>query len=769
MTGEDTVPVAPIVPTNNKPKGRIIHVTHQIPFEICQQEDEWTFKPRHEHAAMYAGIASLSDEWETVCIGWTGQIYKETKMGRFEMDHLNDQERHSLRSRLERENKCVPLFLKGECVAGHYHGYCKTLLWPLFNYIVWNDATDGRIEKAQWNYYEAVNQSYADLAVAQYREGDTIWIHDYHLLLVPNMICKKLPKARIGLFVHSPFPSSEIFRCLPKRQEILKGMLAADLVGFQTYANARHFISTSTRVLGYEASPEGVEYDGHFCHVGTFPIGIDVEAVDRIRKSAEVIPKIDALSGLYSDQKILVGRDKLDLVQGVLQKLAAFEQFLLDYPRWQNKVVLIQVTDSPNSADTIKNEHKVSEMVAHINGTYGSLDYTPVHHYYHQIQVDDYYALLSSADAALITSIRDGMNTTSLEYVMCQQEKHGPLIVSELTGTAGSMSSALLVNPWDYSGVAKAIHDALVMSEEEKQARHKQLLAHVKSNTTSFWARSFLKMLIRTCLLSEQSKNTPRLPLDYLKTRYQQSSQRLLCFDYDGTLTPIQKTPMAAIPPKQMLEYLEKLCKDPQNEVWIISGRDENALTHWLGHIQDLGLSAEHGSFMRHPGSQKWINLTEHVDMSWKNDVLEIFTYYTERTTGSFIEHKRCAITWHYRLADPEYGAFQAKECQNHLEQAILSKLPVEVLVGKKNLEVRPTMVNKGEILKRLLNGRRFDFVMCCGDDRTDEDMFKTLKKASDLHDKFSVMIGPEDRQTQAAWYLPTVQDVMDSLQILSQ
>jgi trehalose 6-phosphate synthase/phosphatase len=226
---------------------------------------------------------------------------------------------------------------------------------------------------------------------------------------------------------------------------------------------------------------------------------------------------------------------------------------------------------------------------------------------------------------------------------------------------------------------------------------------------------------------------------------------------------------MAAIPSKHMLEYLEKLCKDPCNEVWIISGRDENALTHWLGHIQDLGLSAEHGSFMRHPGSQKWINLTEHVDMSWKNDVLEIFTYYTERTTGSFIEHKRCAITWHYRLADPEYGAFQAKECQNHLEQAILSKLPVEVLVGKKNLEVRPTMVNKGEILKRLLNSRRFDFVMCCGDDRTDEDMFKTLKKASDLDEKFSVMIGPEDRQTQAAWYLPTVQDVMDSLHIMSQ
>ncbi|KAG0740386.1 hypothetical protein G6F62_007284 [Rhizopus arrhizus] len=719
---------------------------------------------------MYAGIQSLADEWKTLSIGWTGQAY-EGNSGRCELDNLDEQEKETIRVQLEQEYNCIPLFLDNESVLGHYHGYCKTLLWPLFNYIVWNDATDGRIEKTWWNYYETVNQKYADLTVEQYQDGDTIWIHDYHLLLTPNMIRKKLPKAHIGLFLHSPFPSSEIFRCLPKRQEILKGMLAANLVGFQTYANARHFISTSTRVLGYEASPEGVEYDGHFCHVGTFPIGINVEAVDVNRRSAEVIPKINAIADMYSDKKILVGRDKLDLVQGVLQKLAAFEKFLLDYPQWQNKVVLIQVTDSPNSADTIKNEHRVSEMVAHINGTYGSLEFTPVHHYYHQIQIDEYYALLSSADAALITSIRDGMNTTSFEYVMCQQEKRGPLIVSELTGTAGSMSSALLVNPWDYSGVAKAINDALVMSEEEKLTRHMQLLAHVKSNTTSFWAHSFAKTLIQTCLLSEQSKNTPKLRLDYLQEQYQQSSKRLLCFDYDGTLTPIQKTPMAAIPPKDMLEYLEKLCQDPRNEVWIISGRDENALTHWLGHIENLGLSAEHGSFVRYPSSKKWINLMEHFDMNWKNDVLEIFTYYTERTTGSFIEHKRCAITWHYRLADPEYGAFQAKECQNHLEQAILSKFPLEVLIGKKNLEVRPAMVNKGEILKRLLSSRStpFDFVMCCGDDRTDEDMFKTLKKTIDLNEKFSVMVGPEDRQTQALWHLPTVQEVIDSLQILSQ
>ncbi|KAI7892938.1 glycosyltransferase family 20-domain-containing protein [Mucor mucedo] len=764
-------------------QGRIIHVTHQIPFKVTHdiKEEErlhWSFSSRHGHAAMYAGMHSLIDEWETLCIGWSGQMYENSKSSsedvyrhEIDMTTLTSQEKQAMTSQLQQEHNCIPLFLDNDSVAGHYYGYCKTLLWPLFNYIVWNDATDGRIEKAQWNFYEAVNQKYADLVVEQYQTGDVIWIHDYHLLLVPNMVRAKLPKARIGLFVHSPFPSSEIFRCLPKRQEILKGMLGANLVGFQTYANSRHFISTSTRVLGYESSPDGVECNGHFCHVGTFPIGIDVDAVDSLRRSSDVVPKINAIAEMYSDKKILVGRDKLDLVQGVLQKLAAFEKFLMDYPQWQNKVVLIQVTDSTTS-DSVKNEHKVSEMVAHINGTYGSLEFTPVHHYHQQIHMDEYYALLSTADAALITAVRDGMNTTCLEYVMCQQEKHGSLIVSELTGTAGSMSSALLVNPWDYSGVAKAINDALLMSEDEKLTRHMQLLAHVKSNTTSFWAHSFIKMLLHTCLLTEQAKNTPKLKLDYLRDQYRYSKKRLLCFDYDGTLTPIKKTPMAATPPKDMLEYLEKLCQDPSNEVWVISGRDENALTNWLGHIENLGMSAEHGSFMRYPKSKKWVNLAEHLDMGWKNDVLEIFTYYTERTTGSFIEHKRCALTWHYRLADPEYGAFQAKECQNHLEQAILSKLPVEVLVGKKNLEVRPTSVNKGEIMKKLIASAitPFDFVMCCGDDRTDEDMFKILKKADIYeHQKFSVMVGPEEQKTQAVWHLPTVADVIESMRIMSQ
>ncbi|KAI8332220.1 glycosyltransferase family 20-domain-containing protein [Chlamydoabsidia padenii] len=773
--------------SSNK-QDRLIHVTHQIPYEISPSRTPqgltWSFNPRHGHSAMYAGMQSLEPTFETLRIGWTGPIHYQqhdddtledeaplnnNNAGNNDMDQFTEEEKYELVQQLYHQYGCLPLFLDNDSVNGHYYGYCKTMLWPLFNYILWSDATDGRIERKQWEIYKSVNQQYADMVLKHYTEDDTVWIHDYHLLLVPAMVRSKLPKARIGLFLHASFPSSEIFRICPKREEILKGMLGANLIGFQTYANSRHFISNCTRLLGFESTPDGVNWEGHFCRVGTFPIGIDVDDVELKRSSPQVLPKIQAIAEMYMGKKILVGRDKLDLVKGVLQKLAAFEKFLTDYPEWRNKVVLIQVTDANNTGDSNNKkaiEHKVSEMVARINGRFGSLEFTPVHHYHHHIQPDEYYALLSIADSALVTANRDGMSTVSLEYIMCQQDNHGPLILSELTGTAGSMSSALMVNPWDYAGVAKAINDALVMSDDEKTSRHAQLLDHVKKYTASFWAHSFIKALFYTYTLSEKSSNTPLLKMDHLLERYKTSHKRLLCFDYDGTLTPICKTPSAATPPADMLQALTTLCQDPANEIWVISGRDEHALDTWLGHIPGLGLSAEHGSFMKYPHSNKWMNLAEHFDMGWKNDVLEIFSYYTERTAGSFIEHKRCALTWHYRLADPVFGEFQAKECQNHLETA-LSKLPVEVLVGKKNLEVRPKSINKGEIVKRLLMADH-DLVMCCGDDKTDEDMFKILTRM-DHDDEFSVLVSAKDKKTAACWRVPYVQDLINALVVMAE
>ncbi|KAG2213703.1 hypothetical protein INT45_013634, partial [Circinella minor] len=498
-----------------------------------------------------------------------------------------------------------------------------------------------------------------------------------------------------------------------------------------TFAYTRHFISSSTRVLGCESTLTGVNFNGQIVSAGTFPIGIDVERVYTYCKQPQVQPKISSIREMYQNRRIIIGRDKLDATKGIIQKLHAFEKFLHDYPEWRNKVVLIQVT-TPTHGDHGKLESKISETVSHINGMYGSLEFTPIHYFHQDIDRDEYYALLSVADVGLITSVRDGMNTTSFEYIICQHEtSRGPLILSEFTGTAGSLSAALLVNPWDYAGVAKAINDALVMSPEEKQTRHEQLYKHVTSHTAAFWAHSFVTQLVST---SEQQSLQPQsaqeLNLQETSSAYNRAQKRLLLFDYDGTLAPIVSVPSDAKPSAAMLEALQKLCNDPKNQVWVISGRDQETLDSWLGDIKNLGLSAEHGCYIKQTGNS-WENIVEQVDMSWKEEVSKIFNYYTERTQGSFIEYKKSSITWHYRLADVEYGKFQAKECQNHLENNIVSKLPVEILVGKKNLEVRPIDINKGVVAKRILKDvSDVDFVICAGDDKTDEDMFRFLSAA---------------------------------------
>ncbi|KAI8091282.1 glycosyltransferase family 20-domain-containing protein [Gilbertella persicaria] len=744
---------------------------------------EWTIVQNRGHGALNSGLQSLSEEYQTLHIGWTGPIKDETNKKLIPNEELTEDDKSKIEDLLMQNGNILPVFLDSKA-RGHYEGYCKEVLWPLFHYLVWTNDADGRSEKQYWEDYVAVNRQFAEIIAAKYRPGDIIFINDYHLLLVPEMLREKIHDAPIGLFLHATFPSSEIFRCLTTRKEILHGFLGANLVGFQTYSYARHFIGSCTRVLGCESTQTGVNVNGHIVSVGTFPIGVDAKRVDQFRREPAVPLKMKAIRDMYADKKIIIGRDKLDSTKGVLQKLHAFEKFLKDYPEFREQVVLVQVT-TPTYGDNSKLETKVTELVSHINGVYGNLQHQPVHHYYQDVDRDEYYALLSVADVGLITSLRDGMNTTSLEYIICQQETHGPLILSEFTGTAGSLSAAMIVNPFDYAGVAKAIYDALTMSPEDKLTRHKQLFNYVLEHSASYWAKSFVKQLVEsTKNFSLQSQTTPALdPAAFIQS-YKTSKKRVMFFDYDGTLTPIVSVPTDAKPSKEMLQYLQTLCDDPRNEVWVISGRDQACLEDWLGGITNLGLSGEHGCFLKPAGSNQWTNVLEDIDMSWKKDVTEIFDYYTERTEGSFVEHKKSSITWHYRMADEEYGLFQAKECQNHLENTIVSKMPVEILVGKKNLEVRPMMINKGEVVKRILSlSPQPDFIVCAGDDKTDEDMFRTLSatyfaKYQDQVNEgntsttwddtksnlYSITVGPAKKKSMANWQVEAPAQIIELL-----
>jgi trehalose 6-phosphate synthase/phosphatase len=422
---------------------------------------------------------------------------------------------------------------------------------------------------------------------------------------------------------------------MQERKEVLTGMLGANMIGFQNYSYSRHFVSSCIRVSGFETTKSGVDAHGARIAIEAFPIGIDVTRVERELANPSTLSQMKAIREIYAGKKIIVGRDRLDEVRGVLQKLRVFEMFLEQYPNWRGRVVLIQVT-SEAQHHALKLEKKVADLISYINGKYGSLEFTPVHHYHHQLEPDQYFALLRVADLGLITSVRDGMNTMGLEYVVCQKDRNGPVILSEFTGTAGSLSDALHVNPWDAAGVAKAIDYALSMSPEDRELRQRHLYEHVTTHTVQAWATLFLKRLMENLNSGEQSQTTPQLDQNLCREKFESARKRLLMFDYDGTLTPIVKEPSAAVPTEKLLRTLRALADDPKNAVWIISGRDQEFLEKHLGSIPGLGLSAEHGCFLRKPHAKEdeWINYTENLDMSWQKDVIEIFEFYTERTMG---------------------------------------------------------------------------------------------------------------------------------------
>ncbi|GJJ14983.1 hypothetical protein Clacol_009253 [Clathrus columnatus] len=785
-----TTPEPPASPLANSPLSTPVSL-----------EPLWSLTPRSGHHALISGIRALSETHEQVLVGWTGDIQVGKDSQTVPIESLLDEDKKSLEEALagykhtdsdedyttpplpspehEKPLTYKPVWLSNKTAHKHYEGYSKKTLWPLFHYLLWQDvASEIPSDDFEWQAYVDVNKEFGQTVKSIYRPGDLVWVHDYHLLLFPKIFRQLVPEAHVG------------------RKEILDGMLGANLVCFQTYSYSRHFASSCVRVCGYESHSKGIEVEGHITSIMHCPVGIDAARVARDTLIAGVQPKVRALQNLYQGKKIIVGRDKLDVIRGVIQKLRAFEKLLTDYPQWRGKVVLIQVT-SPSPSDSSKLERQISELT---------------------IKKDEFYALLSAADLGLITPLRDGMNTTSMEFVIAQERTYqSPLVISEFMGISGHMKEALQVNPWNLDDVAAAINRGLLMSSTEKQRRHESLYKVVTTHTSRHWAAVLVKFLLSQ-ISQENAAQTPYLDATRLSSAYHNAKKRLILLDYDGTLAPIVKVPSAAVPSTETLEALSRLTEDSQNLVYIISGRDSEFLVQHLGHITKLGMSAEHGCFVKEPASSEWSNLTTQLDMSWMNEVREIFEYYTERTTGSFIELKKSSITWHYRASDPEWGVFQCRQCLDLLENNLVHKRPIEgtlkylflrasltyystVLVGKKNLEVRPIAVNKGEIVKRLLyNHPDTEFVFCAGDDKTDEDMFRSLRLPPVLNKDalvmqppvsaaifepsnvlkpvelkihpdaiFSTTVGPSNKKTRALWHVNSPAEIVESLLSLTK
>jgi len=665
-----------------------------------------------------------------------------------------------------------PVFLPSP-VLKSYIAFCKCILWPLFN----SQLVTRQYTKEQWAAYKKANVAIANAVrsmVGHNPDDDLIWIHNYHLLLVPFELRKLGITSRIGFFNHTPFPSSEMFRALPMRSSLLKGVLGADLLGFQTYDDSRHFLSTCTRVLAAEAHPKQVRYSGSTTSVDIMPIGIDVNLWNDLRSREQVKKRAAEIRSMYEGKKIIVGLDALDETMGIHHKLVAFGTFLERNPEWRGNVVLFQICSPPDTlteeGDTRRMEQlhlDINELVGKINGKWSSLNFAPISYLYTEMGAEEQAAVYAAADMALLTPLREGMNLVSHEFVLCQQDTWAPLVVSEFAGAAQSLVGALLVNPWNTRALTEAIVSALTMEEEEKKARHQLNCEYVTKNTASFWGSTFITELSAIELFSQ----IPPLKFDDIMADYSKAKKRLFLLDYDGTLTPIVNNPMDAIPSQRLISILTSLTRDPHNLVYVVSGRDRPFLSSFFGALP-IGMSCEHGVFFRPCGEAKdWEMIGEEISAKWKDLVLPVLQEFASRTPGSMIEVKEVNLSWHYRNADEDFGLWQAKELAVHL-QDMAQKLPIDVIHGKKVIEVRPSNINKGATVRKALALHPdCDFILCVGDDRTDEDMFcalDTMVREDDGKMVYTCTVG-RNSTSQARFYLRSQTEVMRLLGMMSE
>ncbi|CAN1321027.1 Probable alpha,alpha-trehalose-phosphate synthase [UDP-forming] 10 [Linum perenne] len=620
-------------------------------------------------------------------------------------------EQEEVAQRLLEDFNCVPTFLPQELLKKFYLGFCKQQLWPLFHYMLPMCPDHGdRFDRSLWQAYVSANKMFADKVMEVINpDEDYVWVHDYHLMVLPTFLRKRYNRVKLGFFLHSPFPSSEIYRTLPVRDEILRGLLNCDLIGFH------------------------------------------------------------------------------------------------QHPDLQGRVVMVQIVNPARGLgkDVQEARRETYSTAKRINEIYGSPDYEPVvliDRPVPRFEKSAYYAL---AECCIVNAVRDGMNLVPYKYIVCRQgtpfmnealgikpdsPRTSMIVVSEFVGCSPSLSGAIRVNPWDTDAVGDALSSAITMEESGKQLRHEKHYKYVSTHDVAYWARSFMQDLERACQdhyrkrcwsigwglgfrVVSLNPSFRRLGVDRILSAYKRTTRRAIFLDYDGTVVPDKS--MVKNPESEVISVLKSLSSDPNNTVFIVSGRGRSPLSEWLEPCERLGIAAEHGYFIRWSKTSDWETCQVAVDLDWKKIVEPIMRQYTEATDGSSIEIKESALVWHYQYADPDFGSCQSKELLDHLEN-VLANEPVVVERGHHIVEVKPQGVSKGTVAEKVLNtmaenGNQADFVMCIGDDRSDEDMFESiLSRISSpsfptVPEIFACTVG--QKPSKAKYFLDDAADVVKLLQ----
>ncbi|KAE8899384.1 Alpha,alpha-trehalose-phosphate synthase [UDP-forming] A [Phytophthora fragariae] len=725
---------------------RVLLVTRSLPFWLVSEDAQSQWRAEFpEHASLNGAVEIFQALHERYDCVWIGSVHGE----------IEPSEQNTLKEQLLQERKYCPVFLDERRERLYYEGFCKTVMWPLFHscppttddQIVQHEMTEGggqedeRSMEKMWQAYVAANQAFADAVQEVYEEGDLVWIQGYHLTLVPQMVQNLFPNDNIclGFFMHIPFPSAELYRILNNREEILTGILGADLIGFQTYEYARHFQSACVRLLGLESSHKGVDFNGHFARVTICPVAIDADKYTAMVQSDAVQEQMKQLDGQFNGKQVILGVDQLDQTKGLVHKLLAVEELFTQKPELAKEVVFLQIVTGASVLESAL-ESQVESLVSRINsklqdiGTEG-----PVQYLNKEIAVEALIALYALADALVITPVRDGMNTIPFGYVVCREaaSKHARVILSEFAGCAQSLGGARLVNPWNTEELTEALQEALQDNDEVMRA-HQHMYSYVSSFTSWHWADNFLEQLHECSEENALSVSGRELSRRDMTSAYSRSSRRLIFINYEGVLAAEASIPELAYPPQELIWQLSMLTKDPRNTVVLVSARSTSVCEQWFAGLSgSLVLAAEYGVYVKWVGrNEYWHCMVPNMDMGWWEHVVPLLEYYTERTPGAYIERKESSVAWHYRDCDLDHGLWQASELLVSLRE-ITRSLPVSVCPGNRYLEVRPQKVSKATLFERIWEFMNWSTLF------PDEDPVTTEYFGEPVHSPSSPMMKP--------------------------
>ncbi|MGM0652594.1 MAG: bifunctional alpha,alpha-trehalose-phosphate synthase (UDP-forming)/trehalose-phosphatase [Bacillota bacterium] len=690
---------------------RVLIASNRLPVSVSRKQGQLEITP--SVGGLATGLSSFHRSNDGLWVGWPG------------MNPGNKQKKMELEEILQNEYNCFPVYLSATDLKKYYRGFSNRTLWPLFHYF----STYATFDPTEWAAYKKVNQMFCNRLLEVTRPGDIIWVHDYHLLLLPGLLRKEIPDATIGFFLHIPFPSMEIFRCLPWREEILEGMLGADLVGFHSYDYTRHFLNSALRFLGKEQAYGQLIVGDRTVNVDTFPMGIDTNKFSSTASSPAVVKEKGALGKRLKTKKVILSVDRLDFTKGIPERLKAFELFLDKHPQWHGKItyVMLCVPSRTKVREYQLLKSEIDELVGKINGRFNAPGWLPILYMYRSIPFEKLVSLYSAADLALVTPLRDGMNLVAKEYVASQiNNPKGALVLSETTGAAAELGEAITVNPNDINLMADAIAEGLAMSDEDKKVRIESMGVRLKKYDIFKWTEDFLNQLCQTKKRQEHNRQLFMAAEDRaeIQSDYNNAKQRLFLLDYDGTLVSLAGKLELARPYYEIYDLFSLLLKSQKNTVVVTSGRDKDTLSEWFGD-SGVGMVAEHGAWIREAGEQEWQLTNKKVTVEWKENIYPILEMFSIRTPGSFIEEKSYTLAWHYRKVESELGNLRSKQLVDSLHEMIAGT-DLQVLWESKVVEIKPSSINKsGAVLHWLKHN--WDFILAMGDDWTDEDIFSVL------------------------------------------